>query len=90
MEGEFVAKPRMFCVNTFWFRNAGTSPVKEVRVFARGKMSLPGIPGAWTLVLRHLSALGRKMAGKPDTPGPCWVGLHGERLRKVLCYVSWL
>lgn len=41
-------------------------------------MSLPGIPGAWTLVLHCLSTLGPKMAGKTDTPDPCWVGLHRE------------
>jgi hypothetical protein len=75
----------MFCVNTFWFRNEGTSPVKEVGVFAKGKMSLPGIPGAWTLVLHRLSTLGPKMAGKTDTSDPCWVVLHGEKLRKVPC-----
>lgn len=44
MEGEFVAKPRMFCVNTFWFRNAGTSPVREVGIFAKGEMSLSRNP----------------------------------------------
>lgn len=44
MEGEFVAKPRMFCVNTFWFRNAGTRPVKEVGIFAKGEMSLSRNP----------------------------------------------
>jgi hypothetical protein len=40
MDGEFVTKPRMFCVNTFWFRNADMGPVKEIGTFTRGEMSL--------------------------------------------------
>lgn len=77
MEGEFVAKPRMFCVNTFWFRNAGTSPVREVGIFAKGEMSLSRNPGAWTPAL-GLSTLGPRMTGQADTSDPCQVGLHGE------------
>lgn len=89
MEGEFVAKPRMFCVNTFWFRNAGTSPGKEAGIFAKGKMSLSRNPWGPDLTL-GLSTLRPKMAGQADTSDPCQVGLHTRIRVDPMLTVCWL